>query len=368
MDSRQYWIGLNMVLGVGKTLFHRLVKALGTPEAVFKANKSQLMTVEGIGEKTAQEILNFQVAEKTERELRLVDKFGARIITLNCDEYPPLLKSIFDPPPVVYCKGKDLRSASIPLAVVGTRKPTSYGRRVVEELCLPLAEKGVTIISGLARGIDTFAHRTALKANGGTTIAVFGCGLAQTYPPENAGLKEQIIERGSIISEFPMTMGPERNNFPARNRIISGLSYGVLVVEAGEKSGALITAQFALEQGREVFATPGPITSPNSKGPNRLIQSGAKLVTEPLSILEELPFEVQTSLIEKASEEKNTATLQLSEKERHIISLIQLEECHIDQLIEISGLSPAQVSATLLQLELKGLVRQVEGNKFISTI
>ncbi len=356
-----------MVLGVGKTLFHRLVRAIGSPEAVFKASKSQLMAVEGIGGKIAQEILNFRVDEKTERELRLADKFGARIITVGCEEYPPLLKAIYDPPPVIYCKGKDLRYARFPLAVVGTRKPTSYGRRVVEELCHPLAEKGVTVISGLARGIDTFAHRVALKANG-NTIAVFGCGLAQTYPPENAGLKEQIIEQGSVISEFPMTMGPERNNFPARNRIISGMSYGVLVVEAGEKSGALITAQFALEQGREVFATPGPITSPNSKGPNRLIQSGAKLVTDPQSILEELPFEVQSSLEESVQEGKNIASVELNEKERNIISLIHLEECHIDQMIENSGLSPAVVSATLLQLELKGLVRQVEGNKFIATI
>lgn len=367
MDSRRHWIGLNMVLGVGKTLFHRLIRAIGSPEAVFKASKNQLLKVEGIGEKTAQEIINFRFEEKTERELRLADKFGARIITLDCEEYPKLLKTIYDPPPVIYCKGKDLRSAKYPLAVVGSRKPTSYGRRVVEELCIPLAEKGISIISGLARGIDTFAHKAALNANG-TTIAVFGCGLAQTYPPENAGLKDRVIENGSIISEFPMTMGPERNNFPARNRIISGLSYGVFVVEAGEKSGALITAQFALEHGREVFAAPGPITSPNSKGPNRLIQSGAKLAADPISILEELPFEIQNSIEETDPKDVKKALKGLNEKESRIISLIQLEECHIDQLIENSGLSPAEVSATLLHLELKGFVKHTEGNKYISTI
>ncbi|QPJ66062.1 MAG: DNA-protecting protein DprA [Candidatus Nitrohelix vancouverensis] len=352
-----------MVLGVGKTLFRRLVTHLGSPKAVFYANRNQLLEVEGIGAKTAQEILNFEVERKTEREFSLVDKLGGRIITWEDDEYPALLKSIYDPPPVIYCQGLDLRSLAFPIAVVGARSPTSYGKHVTNDLCQALASKGFSIVSGFARGIDTCAHRAALKA-GGKTAAVFGCGLAQTYPPENSGLREQLLEHGALISEFPVTMGPERNNFPARNRIISGMSLGTLVVEAGEKSGALITAQFAVEQGREVFAVPGNISSPKSRGPNALIQTGAKLVNSVDSILEEMPFEVQEALTQKPQGATLESKHAFTEKEQSLVALLMNEESHIDRLIENSGLSAGEVSATLLQLELKGVVRQLDGNVY----
>lgn len=355
---------MNMVLGVGKTLFHRLVNSMGSPDRVFRSSPGELRRVGGIGEKIAAEILQFDVDRNVDREFRLVEKLGLRIVTLESPEYPELLKSIYDPPPVLYCQGKRLDQYPVPLAVVGTRSVSHYGRIVTERICGRMASIGVCIVSGMARGIDTVAHRAAMEF-GGTTVAVFGCGLSHTYPPENRRLREKILENGTIVSEFPVTMRPERNNFPARNRIISGLSYGTLVVEAGEKSGALITTQFALEQGREVFAVPGNITAPGSRGTNGLIQAGAKLVEGPESILEELPESVRARLKKRAGSEVRISP-DLSDKERRIISLLIHEEKHIDSLIENSRLSPAEVSATLVELELRGLVRQMDGKMFIA--
>ncbi len=365
MDEIKYWVALNMVLGVGKTLFHRLIGEFGSPEQVFRVPRKDLMRVEGIGDKTATEIANFGVEAKVDRELRLLEKIQARILTLVSPEYPELLRQIYDPPPLLYCQGKKLDSYPIPVAVVGTRAATNYGKLVTESLCKGLAEKGVSIISGMARGIDTLAHRSAIQS-GGDTVAVFGCGLSHTYPPENRSLREKIIQSGTVVSEFPISMRPDRNNFPARNRVISGLSYGVIVVEAGEKSGALITAHFALEQGRDVFAIPGSILSPKSFSPNRLIKAGAKLVDGPESVLEELPQAVQSLITRKA--EQVRIKQELSAKERSIVTQMIGEEKHIDQLIENSRLSPAEVSATLVQLELSGIVRQLEGKMFIATI
>ncbi|PIQ97840.1 MAG: DNA-protecting protein DprA [Nitrospinae bacterium CG11_big_fil_rev_8_21_14_0_20_56_8] len=351
-----------MVVGVGKTLFHRLKKTLGSPEQVFRSTRSQLMSVEGIGEKTANEILNFDLAEHVDREFRLAARLGIRILTLESSEYPELLKTIYDPPPVLYCQGEPLDRLPFCLAVVGTRLPTRYGKIVTESICEALASWGICIVSGMARGIDTLAHKTALKC-GGKTVAVLGCGLSQTYPAENLALRERIVEQGAVISEFPISTAPDRNNFPARNRVISGLSCGTLVVEAGEKSGALITAQFALEQGREVLAVPGNINSPKSRGTNLLVKTGAKLVDGIESILEELPFEVREGL--QSPGPGPGLPEDLTDIEKRIISLLTGEERHIDGLIENSQLSAAEVSATLIRLELKGLIRQLEGKMFI---
>ncbi len=362
-ESVKHWIALNMVLGVGKTLFHRLVSAFGSPQEVFAASSQNIVQVEGVGQKVATEISRFDIDRVAEREMRLAERSGARILTVNSFEYPSLLKAIYDPPPVIYCRGKSLDKYSAPLAVVGSRVPTSYGKNVTDRLCRDLATLGISIVSGMARGIDTLAHRAALDS-GADTIAVFGCGLENTYPPENASLKERIVDQGTIVSEFPMTMRPEKNNFPARHRLMSGLSLGPLIVEAGEKSGALITGEFALEQGREVFAVPGNIYSPKSLGTNRLIKMGAKLVDGPPDIIEELG-------LEKKVENKQTG-LNLSEvpvlspKEESLMSLLSYDERHIDSLIENSGLSPAEVSATLMQLESKGLIRQNEGKMFVA--
>jgi DNA processing protein len=363
-ESLKYWLALNMVVGVGRTLFHRLVQGFGSPCEVFSASRSDLLRIQGIGDKVVGEIKRFDVDSAAERELRLADNEGLRILTLESSEYSPLLKSIYDPPPILYIKGKPLNTIALPLAVVGTRTPSEYGKLIAERLCLKLVSAGFSIISGMARGIDTLAHKAALSA-GADTIAVFGCGLGHTYPPENINLRKQIVEQGAILSEFPVFMRPDRNNFPARNRILSGLSLGTVVVEAAEKSGALITADFALEQGREVFAIPGNITSPKSKGTNNLIKSGAKLVDSPESILEELLPAFGESLKARIENEEPKVTLD-NDVEKKIFSLLSLEGRHIDNLIENSNLSPAQVSATLLQLELRGVVRQLSGKMYIS--
>ncbi|MZG29586.1 MAG: DNA-protecting protein DprA [Nitrospinae bacterium] len=361
-ETLKYWLALNMVVGVGRTLFHRFVRGLGSPRQVFLAPRDELLRIHGVGEKVVAEIKRFDVDTETERELRLAEKEGVRIITLESPEYSPLLKAIYDPPPILYVQGKDLNSINLPLAVVGTRNPSEYGKLITERLCLKLATAGFTIISGLARGIDTLAHKAALSA-GADSVAIFGCGLGHTYPPENIKLRQKIAEQGTILSEFPVLMRPERNNFPARNRILSGLALGTVVVEAAEKSGALITADFALEQGREVFAVPGNISSPKSRGTNNLIKSGAKLVDSPESILEELLPAFGESL--KVKKEGVDPKFD-SDHEEKIFSLLSLEGRHIDNLIENSDLSPAQVSATLLQLELRGLVRQLSEKMYIT--
>ncbi len=363
-ETLKHWLALNMVVGVGRTLFHRLVQKLGSPRAVFSASRNDLLTVHGVGDKTVDEIKRFDVDSIAERELRLAGNEGLRILTLESSEYPPLLKSIYDPPPILYIRGKPLNSMALPLAVVGTRTPSQYGRLAAERLCLKLASAGFTIISGLARGIDTLAHKSALSA-GADTIAVFGCGLGHTYPSENINLRKQIVEQGAILSEFPILMRPDRNNFPARNRVLSGLALGTVVVEAAEKSGALITANFALEQAREVFAVPGNITSPKSRGTNNLIKAGAKLVDGPESILEELLPALGESLKAKVKTEAPKVKLN-NDAEKNIFSLLSMESRHIDHLIETSNLSPAQVSSTLLQLELRGLVRQLSGKMYVT--
>ena len=366
MDPKQYWVALNMVVGVGKTLFHRLVKTFGSPQQVFRSSLKDLMRVERVSEKVAREIKKFEVEKHVEREWHFIDKLGLEVLSLDCPGYPPLLKAIYDPPPVLYFKGKNLDEYPVPLAVVGTRMPTNYGKIVTDALCNRLSSMGICIVSGLARGIDTLAHKSALEA-GGDTIAVFGCGLSHIYPPENRQLRDKIAGQGTIVSEFPVTMRPDRNNFPARNRVISGLSHGTVVIEAGEKSGALITAEFALEQGREIFAVPGNINSPNSKGTNRLLKTGAILVEGPDSIVQELSAKVQNFLEEKQQAAKKSSDVPgLSTIERQVLAVLSQEEKHIDIIIENSRLSPAQVSATLVQLELNGLIRQFEGKLFVA--
>ncbi|MFQ5715986.1 MAG: DNA-processing protein DprA [Nitrospinales bacterium] len=366
MEEKKCWVGLNMVLGVGKTLFARLHRRIGSVEKVFKAASKELMEVNGIGEKTAAEIVNFDLERNVEREFRLAEKFGFQIMTLQSPDYPELLKSIYDPPPVLYYKGTPLNQLPPSIAIVGSRRPTRYGKIAAEKLSESLAAKGLCVVSGMARGIDTAAHQGAIRA-GGKTVAVFGCGLSHTYPPENVALRRKIEENGALVSEFPISTKPDKNNFPARNRVISGLSLGSVVIEAGGKSGALITAQFALDQGREVFAVPGSIYSPQSQGTNQLIKTGAKLVDGPEAIVEELPLSVRERLTGCDRGQTDSAqSVGLSEKERNLMSLLSLEERHIETLIENSRLSPAEVSATLTQLELKGLVQQKEAKMFIS--
>lgn len=369
MDDRAWWVALHLVPGVGRITFKKLAGYFGHPREVLRATVGQLMRVSGIGHKIAGEIVRFQAAMEVERELRAVDRHGCHVVTQEEVGYPPLLKAIEDPPPVLYVKGA-LGDLAVPtVAVVGSRRPSTYGKVVAEQLARDLAVGGIIVVSGLARGIDSIAHMGAL-AGGGKTIAVLGCGLSHMYPPENRGLAERISRQGAVVSEFPMATKPEKLNFPLRNRIISGFSLGTVVVEAGERSGALITAEWALEQGREVFAVPGNVTAPTSRGTNRLIKMGAKLVERVEDILEELP---QYALVAKpltaARQEELGFRSDVTPDEARILALLDpVQERHIDWIIEQSRLPTGMVSSLMLQLELEGSVTQLPGKVFLRAL
>lgn len=359
------WVALNMVPGVGRVLSGRLVDRFGSPQAVFSANKEQLCRVEMIGEKTASGILNFDWKRAVGRELDEVRKRGIQVITQQDANYPAPLKTIYDPPLLLYVQGEWREDDWVAVAIVGSRSPTSYGKLMAERLGQGLAERGVTVVSGLARGIDSCAHQGVLSV-GGRTIAVLGCGLGIVYPPENRKLMERIGHSGALLSEFSLFTKPERLNFPVRNRLISGLSLGTVVVEAASHSGALITAHFSLEQGREVFAVPGLAYSPKSKGAHRLIKQGAKLVEEVEDILEELSPEAHRKLkAPSAPTDRSTPSEDLSPEEELVLSQVAEEGGHIDTIIQRSQLQPSQVSGLLVMLEIKGWVRQLPGKIFI---
>ena len=301
----------------------------------------------------------------TAHELSLARQAGVRVVTREQSGYPKALREIYDPPLALYIRGS-MPSEEVAIAVVGSRHASRYGLQTAERLAYDLALRGVTIVSGLARGIDGAAHRGALKA-GGRTIAVLGSGLSIVYPPEHEQLAQQIREQGALVSEYPMTMEPLAQNFPRRNRIISGLSLGVVVVEAAARSGALITAGCALEQGREVFAVPGPITTPTSQGTHHLLKDGAKLVTSVEDILEELRLAPQPVAVAASSASAKT-TQPLPEAEQRVLACVSGDEPrYIDLIAEESGLEMSAVSSLLSQLELRHAVRQLPGKRFVRT-
>lgn len=363
-EEKYYWLALNMVPGIGRKLYHRLINHFHSPDAVFQTSLNQLMQVEGVGENLAETITSFDVDKAIQQEKKLIALNNVSILTFQDDNYPENLKKIYDPPPVLYMKGNLAKSDIVAVAIVGTRTPSRYGKLVTEKVSSQLAERGVTIISGMASGIDSIAHRAAILVKG-RTIAVFGCGVNMTYPAENINLKEKILENGAIISEFPMNTKPERMNFPMRNRIISGLSLGTIVIEAAEKSGALITSDFALEQGKDVFAVPGNINSPKSKGTNHLIKMGAKLIDNADDVIEEFPYEIKTLLQTGNKQKEKTEVPDLSDEENKIYTLLSEEEIHIDTLIQESQLPSQKVSAVLIQLELKDVIKQQSGKMFV---
>ncbi|MFQ5597205.1 MAG: DNA-processing protein DprA [Nitrospiria bacterium] len=353
-------MALKQVPGIGNVLYKRLIDTFKHPEAVFNAKKAALLLVEGLSESGVREIHKVSDFEAADRELDKIEKTGASLLSLNDPDYPALLAAIYDPPPILYVKGP-LNEDCVrhPIAVVGSRKTSPYGKSVTEKLCSGLVQQGMTVVSGFARGIDGFAHRAALSA-GGHTIAVLGCGIDCLYPPEHKRLYTEMSEQGTLLSEFPVGTPPEAHHFPQRNRIISGLSLGCLVVEASLKSGSLITARLALDQGREVFAVPGSVFSEMSAGPHRLIASGAKLVQKIEDILEEvLPQSSRSS----ASIEAKTPPLDMEEET--IYRSLSFEPKHIDQLIEESDKGASRVSGLLLGLELKGAVRQMSGQYYV---
>jgi len=383
MEEAVYWLALKQVSGVGPVLYKRLIENFKTPSAVFSADEEALFAVEGISESVAKNILTFNNFDAAKKEIEEIKKEGGTLLTLNHPEYPPLLLTIYDPPPILYRKG--LADGAItnrdpyPVAMVGTRNMTAYGKSVSERLAGDLARVGITVVSGFARGIDATAHRAAISS-GGRTFAVLGCGIDIIYPREHRKLYDEIIENGAIFSEFPMGAHPEPRYFPQRNRIISGLSLGCVVVEASVKSGSLITARFALEHGREVFAVPGSIFSETSKGVHYLLQSGAKLVADVQDILKELLPQLKIKPSQDAAPSQKflfspqpteavlpQSAVRLVGDEEKIYQILSFEPKQINTLIEESCLASSVVSYCLLELELKGVVRQLGGQFFIRT-
>lgn len=369
-DPRAYWIALNMVPGVGPITYRKLLNHFGTPEHVFSASMAALQAVPGVREPAARAIVDFAWSDRIHRELDALHAQQIQLLTWDDGGYPPRLRTIFDPPPVLYVKGCLDLLDGIAIALVGSRRASSYGRAVAEKLGQELAEKGVCVVSGMARGIDSAAHAGALRC-GGSTVAVLGCGVDVVYPPENTRLYAQIAERGALLSEFPLRSAPDRGNFPARNRIISGLSLGTVVIEAGRQSGALITADMALDQGRDVFAVPGNITSNTSRGTHRLIKQGAHLVEEADDILQALSVEIGQQI----SATQPQLPLQppaapppaLTADEQRLYELLSTEPLHIDTLTLQSRLPSGTVSATLMMLEMKGVIKQQAGQMFVRT-
>jgi DNA processing protein len=357
MDDKLYWLALNMVPGVGPITYRNLVNKFHDPERIFAASAHELAAVGGIGEKTIRAIKEFPSERMAAGELKKVKDLGASILTLHDQGYPKNLLQIYDPPPLLYVRGELGVGNPLMIAMVGSRRGSSYGRGVTKRISKELASAGVTVVSGMARGIDTFAHLGALEA-GGRTVAVFGCGIDVIYPPENKKLFAEIIDHGAVISEFPLSTPPDGKNFPRRNRIISGVSWGVVIVEATADSGSLITASHALEQGREVFAVPGNVGMATSKGTNRLIKQGAKLVEEAHDILTEV-------LPQYGVKPKNDDFPPLSDAEDDILRHLSYTPLHIDEISRLSQMEVQRVSTILLGLELKGVISQLGGKMFV---
>ncbi len=361
---RECEIGLNMIRNIGAKRMKTLLEFFGDASEVLGRGAKVYKDLPGIGEAIRRDLSGFDFAE-LEKELKVMEKEGIRTLHLEDEGYPVQLRSLPDPPPVLYVQGS-LEADEFCLGIVGTRSPSQYGRMVTEKLAGEISRAGITVVSGLARGVDTIAHRAALQCNG-RTIAVLGSGLKHLYPPENRSLAGRIAETGALISEQPLFRKPDRYNFPARNRIISGLSSGVLVTEAPVKSGSLITAEFALEQGREVFAVPSPITSDRGKGCNYLLRNGATMVEEIGDIVECFP-ELEASLIRGLNIENirtTKAEQPLSEQERAILHHLSETPVHIDTIAGKTKLSSQVVSAFLMQLEMLEKVKNTGGGFYI---
>ncbi|KAF0151528.1 MAG: DNA processing protein [Ignavibacteria bacterium] len=356
---------LYSIEGIGPQKIFSLLSQFKTIEKIFDASQHKLLEVEGINKQLSAKILRSsenrdKVVSELDKELSSLEKLNARLISYFDGEYPEILKNIYFPPIFLYVKGNFHQADINSVAIVGTREPSNYGKTVAENFSRGLAEKGITTVSGLARGIDTIVHQSTLKANG-RTIAVIGSGLDIVYPSENRKLFQEVTEKGLIISEYPLGTKPDSQNFPRRNRIISGLSLGTVVVETRINGGALNTANYALDQGREVFAVPGMISSRASEGPNALIQKGnAKLVIRVEDILDELRIKFDG----KNGRAKNSTIVQLNLFEEKIYDVLKDGEKQIDEISQLSGLSTSDCLVHLLSMEFKSIVRQLPGKVF----
>lgn len=357
MDNLRYWLGFNLVRGIGPMRLRMLLDVFGDVQSAWEAPEQALFEVR-LDRRSRENFLQVRHQVDLDEVLRHVDQAGVHVLTWNSPDYPALLSYILDAPPVLFVRGEITPVDEWAVAMVGTRKVTVYGREVAHRLADDLARNGVTVVSGLARGVDSIAHKAALEA-GGRTLAVLGSGVDYIYPAEHRVLAEAIVENGALVSDYPLGTRPEASNFPARNRIISGLSMGTVVVEAGLKSGALITADFALDHGREVFAVPGSILSPASAGCNRLLRDGAHVVTEVGDILETLHFDHIS--------EKQMAREILPDNptEAAILDRLTAEPSHVDALSRETDLPVEVVNSTLVMMELKGMTRQVAPLQYV---
>lgn len=359
MDPKAYWVGFNYVKGIGAVRLQALLDAFdGDLQAAWNAPSEHLRS-SGLSPRIIENIHKIRTEIDLERIWERTQSACIQVMTWRDESYPRLLREIYQPPPVLYIRGEILPEDEMAVAVVGTRRITAYGRQVTDELASALARHQITVVSGLARGTDAAAHQAALRA-GGRTIAVLGSGVDRIYPPEHRRLAEEIAESGAVISDYPPGTAPESANFPPRNRIISGLSLATVVVEAGETSGALITATFAAEQGREVLAVPGLITAPSSKGTNRLINNGARPLLSPEDVLEAI------NIHQSNTQRIARRLLPADETEARLLGVMGEGSMVVDEISFLSGLPIDKVSATLAMMELKGLIRNAGGMNYIA--
>lgn len=376
MTPLEVFVSLNLVGDIGGIRLKRLLEFFGKPQDILKAPAEKLRAVSGIGKEIAHKICALK-KEDLDKELRSAKKLGLEIMTFEDEGYPENLKTIYDPPIVLYVKGELRAEDRLSLGIVGSRRASYYGLNTAEKFAYDLSQKGFTIVSGMARGVDTCAHKGALKA-GGRTIAVIGSGFNHLYPPENKELSEEIAKNGAVISEFPLDAKPLREHFPQRNRVISGLSLGILVVEAAKNSGALITADFALEQGREVFALPGKVDSATSFGTNGLIKQGAKLVSGVEDIVEEFGLGFAPCVMRHGIKEKNPRSIaesaermvesagpDLLDLEAVLYGWISDQPIALDEIAERAALSIPSILDILLKLQLKKMIKQLPGKQFV---
>ena len=358
MDDKKYWVGFNLIKGIGAVRMQGLIAYFGDLDSAWRADPAALAEA-GLGAKVIERVVAARQTVNLDQVWTKIESQGIKILTWQDEAYPSRLKEIDQPPPVLYLRGEYLQDDLFAVAIVGTRRVTAYGRQITEELAGFLASNGITVVSGLARGVDIIAHQSALKA-GGRTIAVLGSGVDKIYPPEHMKTAEQMLERGAIVSDYAPGTPPDASNFPPRNRIISGLSLAVVVIEAGETSGALITAEFAAEQGREIFAVPGSILAPQSKGTNKLIQNGAQPLLSVDDLMQALDF---SRIGEHKAARKIIPT---DETEARLMNVLGAEPLHVDEIRNQADLPIEKVSATLALMELKGMVRQVGGMNYVA--
>jgi DNA processing protein len=357
-DPRKYWVGMNLVKGIGATRLRVLLDQFGSVEAIWKAPAQSIYT-SGLSARLVENLLQVRAEVSLDEIWDRLQSHAIEVLTWEDDSYPKRLMEIDQPPPVLYVRGDLLPQDEFAVAIVGTRRVTAYGRQVAENVGAFLARNGLTIISGMARGVDAVAHRAALDA-GGRTLAVLGNGVDRIYPPEHRKLADMIIQNGALISDYPLGTPPDSMNFPARNRIISGLAQAVVIIEAGDRSGALITAGFAADQGRDVFAVPGNINAPQSVGTNRLIQQGAHPLVDPQEILETLNL----TLVNQHQVAR--VILPADANEAQLLRVISQEPLHIDEICNQTAMPIETITATLTMMELKGMVRQVGGMHYVS--